>query len=213
MSSHPPQTLLKALLKTTTDDIIPLTAPAVAAGCKVFGAAVLRRDDLSLVIAGTNQETESPLLHGEISCIQNFYALPKAKRPDAKDCVFFATHEPCSLCLSGITWSGFDNIHFLFTYEDTRDAFSIPHDIKILEEVFRVPSLSPHEDSSQLAQRPLYNKTNHFFSAFSIADLIADVPQGERAEWEAKVKAVRDQYNALSSVYQEGKGGDGIPLA
>ncbi|ODN75850.1 hypothetical protein, variant [Cryptococcus amylolentus CBS 6039] len=135
MSSHPPQTLLKALLKTTTDDIIPLTAPAVAAGCKVFGAAILRKDDLSLVIAGTNQETESPLLHGEISCIQNFYALPKDKRPDAKDCVFFATHEPCSLCLSGITWSGFDNIHFLFTYEDTRDAFSIPHDIKILEEV------------------------------------------------------------------------------
>ncbi|TYJ51573.1 hypothetical protein B9479_007856 [Cryptococcus floricola] len=186
MSSHPPQTLLKALLKTTADDIIPLTAPAVAAGCKVFGAAILRKDDLSLVIAGTNQETESPLLHGEISCIQNFYALPKDKRPDAKD------------CLSGITWSGFDNIHFLFTYEDTRDAFSIPHDIKILEEVFRVPSLSPHEDSSQLAQRPLYNKTNHFFSAFSIADLMADVPQGERAEWEAKVKAVRDQYNALT---------------
>ena len=37
--------------------------------------------------------------------------------------------------LSGITWSGFDNHYFLFTYEETRDAFSIPHDIKILEEV------------------------------------------------------------------------------
>jgi hypothetical protein len=37
--------------------------------------------------------------------------------------------------LSGITWSGFDNHYYLFTYEDTRDAFAIPHDIRILEEV------------------------------------------------------------------------------
>jgi hypothetical protein len=37
--------------------------------------------------------------------------------------------------LSGITWGGFDNFYYLFTYEDTRDAFGIPHDIRILEEV------------------------------------------------------------------------------
>lgn len=43
--------------------------------------------------------------------------------------------------LSGITWGGWDNFFYLFTYEDTRDAFSIPHDIRILEEVF-VLSLS-----------------------------------------------------------------------
>ncbi|WVQ76438.1 hypothetical protein IAR50_006105 [Cryptococcus sp. DSM 104548] len=213
MPSHSPQALLNALLETTTADIIPLTAPAVAAGCKVFGAAILRKDDLSLVIAGTNGETESPLLHGEISCIQNFYALPKDKRPDAKDCIFFATHEPCSLCLSGITWSGFDNLYFLFTYEDTRDAFSIPHDIRILEEVFRVPSLCPNEDPSQLALRPLYNKKNYFFSAFSLADLIDDLPQEERTVWGAEVKRIREEYTALSGVYQAGKGGDGIPLA
>jgi tRNA(Arg) A34 adenosine deaminase TadA len=37
--------------------------------------------------------------------------------------------------LSGITWGGFDNFYYLFTFEDTRDAFGIPHDIRILEEV------------------------------------------------------------------------------
>ena len=39
--------------------------------------------------------------HGEINCLQEFYKLDPATRPDVKDCIFFATHEPCSLCESG----------------------------------------------------------------------------------------------------------------
>jgi tRNA(Arg) A34 adenosine deaminase TadA len=93
-----PADLLNAFLTTTTQDIIPLTAAGVASGCKVFGAAILRKSDLSLVVAATNTETESPLLHGEITCIQKFYSLPADQRPPPGDCVFFATHEPCSLC-------------------------------------------------------------------------------------------------------------------
>jgi len=38
--------------------------------------------------------------HGEIQTIQQFYKLPRDERPDAKDTVFFCTHEPCSLCAS-----------------------------------------------------------------------------------------------------------------
>jgi tRNA(Arg) A34 adenosine deaminase TadA len=49
---------------------------------------------------------ENPLWHGEVHCLKRFYEMPKADRPDAKDCVFIATHEPCSLCLSAITWTG-----------------------------------------------------------------------------------------------------------
>lgn len=96
--SHSPEALLDALLRTTTDAIIPLTADGVRSGCKVFGAAILRKSDLGLVNAATNHETASPLLHGEINCIQQFYSL--ADHPSPKDCVFFATHEPCSLCTS-----------------------------------------------------------------------------------------------------------------
>lgn len=54
--------LLDAFLSTTDDKIIPLTAEGVAAGCKVFGAAILRKSDLSMVVAATNNETSSPLL-------------------------------------------------------------------------------------------------------------------------------------------------------
>ena len=61
------------------------------------------------------------------------------KADSTKECIFIATHEPCPLCLSGITWTGFDNFFYLFSYEDTKDAFNIPHDLKILEEVFRCP--------------------------------------------------------------------------
>jgi tRNA(Arg) A34 adenosine deaminase TadA len=121
-----PAALASALLSTTEHAIIPLTAKQVAQGSKLFGAAILDRSTLSTVLAETNNERESPLLHGEINCIQEFFHLPKAGRPETKDCIFFATHEPCSLCLSGITWSGFNEFYYMFTYEDSRDLFAIP---------------------------------------------------------------------------------------
>ena len=70
-------------------------------------------------------------------------ALPEAFLRDAQGGprrhqgrIFLATHEPCSLCLSAITWTGFDNFYYLFSHEDSRDSFAIPHDLKILKEVF-----------------------------------------------------------------------------
>lgn len=57
-----PAQLVSAFLKTVEHSIVPLTAIGVAGGNKLFGAAILRKEDLSLVIAATNQETTSPLL-------------------------------------------------------------------------------------------------------------------------------------------------------
>jgi hypothetical protein len=42
-------------------DILPMTERGVAVGNKVFGAALLRKTELSVVIAGTNAETDNPL--------------------------------------------------------------------------------------------------------------------------------------------------------
>jgi tRNA(Arg) A34 adenosine deaminase TadA len=200
--------LLSALLDTVEQSIVPLTRAGVASGSKLFGAAILERQTLRPLTVATNNERASPLLHGEINCIQQFFGADfpdAATRPDPRrDCVFLATHEPCSLCLSGIAWSGFSEVYYLFTYEDSRDLFSIPYDIEILEEVFRVRADA--ESDEQLARRPLYNRHNKFFRARSFTDLVEEMGPGEgRDKYEAEITRVKQLYNSLSDTYQEGK--------
>lgn len=203
-TTNSPTTLLSTLLRVTEEQIVPLTRRGVSSGSKLFGAAILSRADLAPVTVATNDERSSPLLHGEINCIQQFFASPADGRPATADCVFLATHEPCSLCLSGIAWAGFREFYYLFTYEDSRDLFAIPHDIDILQEVFRVPA--PGDTPETLAARPLYNRKNRFFEAKSFADLLGDIEDAEeRARWEGEVARVKALYNALSEIYQEGK--------
>ncbi len=186
------QCIAKRLLDVIEHDIMPLTKAGVSAGNKVFGAAILRKSDHSLVIAGTNAETENPLWHGEMATLKAFYEMAEESRPETADCLFLSTHEPCSLCLSAITWAGFDNFHYFFGYEDTRDAFNIPHDLKILAEVFGI-------DSGE------YRRRNDFWTAH---DLIA-MAGPEHAAQVARIKAA---YDELSEVYQASKSDNAIPL-
>jgi tRNA(Arg) A34 adenosine deaminase TadA len=203
-SSPSPTTLLSAILVVTEEKVVPLTRSGVSSGSKLFGAAILSRSGLVPLTVATNNERASPLLHGEINCIQQFFASDARGRPAPKDCVFFATHEPCSLCLSGITWAGFNEFYYLFTYEDSRDLFSIPYDIDILEQVFRVPA--PSDSADTLAARPLYNRKNKFFTAKSLADLLSGISdESERAHWAGEIDRVKALYNSLSETYQEGK--------
>jgi tRNA(Arg) A34 adenosine deaminase TadA len=61
--------LIDRLLASLENDIIPLSQQAVQQGNKVFGAAILKKDDLSLVVAGSNHETLNPLWHGVVYTI------------------------------------------------------------------------------------------------------------------------------------------------
>ena len=63
-------TVASRLLDVIEQDILPLTERGVASGNKVFGAALLNKADLSVVIAGTNDETDNPLWHGEINTLR-----------------------------------------------------------------------------------------------------------------------------------------------
>lgn len=198
------------LLDVIEQDIVPKTAQGVTQGNKLFGAAILRKSDLSVVIAETNNETENPLWHGEMHAIKRFYELPAEARPDPKDCIFVTTHEPCSLCLSGITWSGFDNFYFLFSHEDSRDSFAIPYDIQILQAIYAVPD--PGAEMVPAA-RPLYNRHNAFFKSYAIQGLIAGLERTQKEELLARVDNLVGAYADLSAVYQRDKGNKGIPLA
>ncbi|MBN9311320.1 MAG: nucleoside deaminase, partial [Devosia sp.] len=53
--------LVSRLLDTIEHDLLPLTRRGVSGGNKLFGAAILNKSDLSLVVAETNNETENPL--------------------------------------------------------------------------------------------------------------------------------------------------------
>ena len=190
-------TVAARLLNVMERDILPMTERGVAAGNKVFGAALLRKSDYSVVIAGTNAETNNPLLHGEINTLNQFYE--RAGRPSTRDLVFLSTHEPCSLCLSAITWCGFDNFYYFFTYQDSRDAFGIPHDLKILKEVFGV------DDGG-------YRRSNAFWTAYSIAALVETETEPLRTRLREQDKRIRDVYAALSEQYQRSKADNTIPF-
>ena len=51
------------LLNIFINNIIPLTEKNVSLGNKIFGAAILRKSDLSLVVSGSNNEIEKSDTH------------------------------------------------------------------------------------------------------------------------------------------------------
>ena len=191
--------LINRLLDVIEQDILPKTAEGVAHGNKLFGAAILKKGDLSLVLAETNNELENPLWHGEVHTLKRFYELPKHARPDTKDCIFLSTHEPCSLCLSAITWTGFDNFYYLFSHEDSRDSFSIPHDLNILKEVF---TLEPGG----------YNAENAFWKSYALPALAAALPAADAEAVKTRIATLAAAYAALSERYQDSKAENDIPL-
>lgn len=189
------------LLDSIESKVVPLTDEGVREGNKLFGACILKKNDMSLVAAGTNLETEWPLLHGEISCLRNVARMPAQQRPNVKDCLFIATHEPCSLCLSAITWSGYDNFYYLFSYVDTKDSFNIPHDLKILSEVFG-------------CQHGAYRRQNAYWRAHDINTLVQELDDAEaRERLSARIEALRKRYDGMSKIYQNSKVGNDIPLS
>ena len=188
------------LLSVIEDYIIPLTKIGVKKGNKIFGAAILKKTDLSIVVADTNSEIQNPLFHGEISTLNSFFKLPKEERPKPEDCVFISTHEPCSLCLSAITWANFDNFYYYFGYQDTKDTFHIPHDLNILKEVFKI-------DNGQYARK------NKFWESKSVVNMVNELSDDSILDLREQINRINKKYTKLSKIYQKQKGLSGIPLS
>jgi len=190
-------TIAARLLDVIEHDILPLTRKGIAAGNKVFGAAILKKSDLSLVIAETNNELENPLWHGEVHALKRFYET--ASGFSTKDLIFLSTHEPCTMCMSAITWAGFDNFYSFFSHEDSRDAFAIPHDLKILKEVF---GLTPGG----------CGRSNAFGRCGVISDLVETEEEPLRERLKRQTARIKTIYQQLSDSYQSGKNANSIPL-
>ena len=185
-----------SILDIIIDTLIPETKIAVQKGNKIFGAFVVKKSDLSFVITGTNNEITNPLYHGEISALFNFF---KSKNLNPKDYYFISSHEPCSLCLSAITWSGFDNFYYFFSYKETDSTFRIPHDLNILQEVFKI------KDGE-------YSKNNSYWKSFSIIDQIKENEDLNKHNLIEKIDKIKLLYADLSAQYQDVKISNNIPL-
>ena len=190
---------LEKILNIFLNDVLPLTEEGVDKGNKIFGAAIIKKDDLSLVIAETNNEIENPLWHGEIHALKKFYELDPNTRPKETACMFLSSHEPCSMCLSAITFSGFDNFYYLFPYTATNDEFNIPHDLNILKEVFKINNGE-------------YNKENSYWKSQNLNLLIENLPTSKKEKILNQLDEIKKKYQNLSNQYQENKGGNSIPL-
>eukprot|EP00633_Aureoumbra_lagunensis_P001764 CAMPEP_0197286226 /NCGR_PEP_ID=MMETSP0890-20130614/1693_1 /TAXON_ID=44058 ORGANISM="Aureoumbra lagunensis, Strain CCMP1510" /NCGR_SAMPLE_ID=MMETSP0890 /ASSEMBLY_ACC=CAM_ASM_000533 /LENGTH=71 /DNA_ID=CAMNT_0042754441 /DNA_START=510 /DNA_END=725 /DNA_ORIENTATION=+ len=58
-----------------------------------------------------------------------------------------------------------------------------------------------------------YKRKNAYWQAFSITQLIADLPDGQdKTSLENRVTALRKTYDSMSSVYQDSKAENEIPL-
>ena len=191
--------LLNKFIDVFENNILPLTAKGVSLGNKIFGAAIIKKNDYSLIVAGSNNETENPIWHGEIDTLKKFYEMDIKTRPEEKNCIFLSSHEPCSLCLSAITFSGFDNFYYLFPYESTTDDFSIPHDLNILEKVFNVKNGN-------------YINENTYWKSYSINKLINELTTNKKESLIASFKNIKKTYKELSDKYQSNKQKNKIPL-
>ena len=185
------------ILDVIINSLIPLTRKSVENGNKIFGAAIIKKSDYSVEIIGTNNENINPIFHGEISTINNFFNKKDIENPNKY--LFISSHEPCSLCLSAITWSGFDNFYYLFHYEETESTFNIPYDLKILKEVFKI-------DKGE------YSKNNTFWQSYSIIEEIKELKTSENNKLLAKIKEINKLYEDISNNYQSAKNSNHIPL-
>lgn len=169
---------IEKILDAIDKDLLPLTRRGVLAGNHVFGGLVLDARTLDTVTAGTNNRCVNPIYHGEIDTIMRFFALKD--RPKPEDCLFVASHEPCSMCASAIAWAGFREVWVLFGAETMTGDFDMPVDMKMYRDIFGVSGVK---------------EVNSFYRKYELKREAAQTP--EAAALAGKISHLEEEYGRL----------------
>ena len=73
-----------------------------------FGAVITNAHSGEILARGVNKTFDNPLLHGEISCINQYIAQYGNK--NWGDLVLYTTGEPCPMCMSALVWTGIGGV-------------------------------------------------------------------------------------------------------
>ena len=73
-----------------------------------FGAVITNASSGSILARGVNKTFDNPILHGEISTINNYVA--KYGNKNWADLVLYTTGEPCPMCMSALIWAGIGGV-------------------------------------------------------------------------------------------------------
>lgn len=112
-----------------------------------FGAIIVK--DNQIISRGNNQVTKSndPTAHAEVVAIRG--ACIKLGSHELKDCILYASSEPCPMCLSAIYWAHIESVYYV---NDCNQAKAIGFDDSF---IYKELALS-HEDK----KIPLYQEKN-----------------------------------------------------
>ena len=91
---------------------IELANLAVSNGAQPYGALIADPATDTILAEGCNSATEHPIWHGEMAAIQNLSSTGVNVYAVAPDLELYTTAEPCSMCMSAISWSGFGRVVF-----------------------------------------------------------------------------------------------------
>jgi tRNA(Arg) A34 adenosine deaminase TadA len=92
------------------------------------------------------------------------------------------------MCISALSWAGFKDIYYFFGYEQTQDDFNIPHDLRMLREVFGCATPT---------------KENIYYRSRSLMDIAEGLEDLVTAR--VRIARIKETYAGLSAVYQAGE--------
>lgn len=88
-------------------------------GDYAVGAVLVRNGKVIAKCSNRSKRDESPIAHAETLAIIRGSEIMKSRH--LKDCILYATHEPCPMCASVIVWARLKGVVYGAGYKDMKD--------------------------------------------------------------------------------------------